>query len=230
MVVVMSNPTLVVVGAGPGVSGSVARRFAREGWDVGLVGLNPAALAELGAELQQHGGQVGWADADVTDPEALTAAVTRLAEQTGRVDVLHFNPSAYRGKSALELTVDELLADVGLGVGALLTSLQAARPFMSEGARITATGSEAADKPNRDACSLGVQKAGLRNLVRSIDKKLRDDGIRAASVTVNGVLAPRDPDSPFHPEKVAAAIYAASRQSADEWRDEVPYDGAPTAG
>ena len=221
----MSNPTVVVVGAGPGVSGSVARRYAREGWDVGLIGLDPDMLKQLGAELQESGTDVGWADADITDPEALSAAVTRLAEHTGRVDVLHFNPSAYRPKSALELTVDELLEDVGLGVGALLTALQAARPFMSAGARVTATGSEAADKPNSDVCSLGVQKAGLRNLVRSIDKKLRGEGIRAVSVTINGVLAPKDPDSPFHPEHVAAAIYDAAHQTEDEWRDEVPYDG-----
>jgi NAD(P)-dependent dehydrogenase (short-subunit alcohol dehydrogenase family) len=221
----MSNPTVVVVGAGPGVSGSVARRYARAGWDVGLVGLDPAALTTLGEELQQLGPQVGWADADVTDPDALAAAITRLAEHTGRVDVLHFNPSAFRGKTPLELTVEELLSDMRLGVGALLTSLQAARPFMGEGARITATGSAAADKPDPGAASLGVQKAGLRNLVRSIDKSLRDEGIRAATVTINGVLKPKDPASPFHPENVAAAIFDAAQQPADRWRDEVPYDG-----
>ena len=184
----MSNRTVIVVGAGPGVSGSVARKYATEGWDVGLVGLHEDALTTLGEELQQHGTQVGWASADVTDPEALARAVTRLAEHTGRVDVLHFNPSAFRGKTPLELSVDELLSDVALGVGALLTSLQAARPFMSEGARVTATGSQAADAPDPGAASLGVQKAGLRNLVRSIDKSLRKDGIRAVSVTINGVL------------------------------------------
>ncbi len=64
---------------------------------------------------------------------------------------------------------------------------------MSEGARVTATGSQAADKPDPGATSLGVQKAGLRNLVRSIDKSLRDEGIRAASVTINGVLKPQGP-------------------------------------
>jgi hypothetical protein len=39
------------------------------------------------------------------------------------------------------------------------------------------------------------------------------------------VLAPKEPDSPFHPDKVAAVIVAAARQPEDEWRDEVPYAG-----
>lgn len=221
----MSNPMVLVVGAGPGVSGSIARRYARAGWDVALVGLDRETLSTLGEELQEHGTQVGWADADVTDPDALGAAITRMAEHTGRVDVLHFNPSAFRGKTPLELTVDELLDDVRLGVGALLTSVQAARPFMGEGARITATGSAAADEPDPGAASLGVQKAGLRNLVRSIDKQLAEDGIRAVSVTVNGVLKPKDPDSPFHPENVAGAIVDAARQPTDAWRSELSYDG-----
>src|SRR5687768_5024527 len=99
----------------------------------------------------------------------MTAAVGAMAEDLGRVDWLHFNPSAFRQKDPLSLTAEELLADVHLGVGALLTALHAVRPFLRAGGRVTATGSMAADKPWNEAASLGVQKAGLRNLVRSID-------------------------------------------------------------
>ena len=44
----------------------------------------------------------------------------------------------------------------------------------------------AADKPWNRAASLGVQKAAVRNLVHSLDTTLKDDGIRAVSVTVRG--------------------------------------------
>ena len=93
---------------------------------------------------------------------------------------------------------------------------------MSAGGRVTATGSMAADKPWNEAPSLGVQKAGLRNLVRSIDKTLEPDGIRAVSVTVRGTLSK---EGPFTPDRVAEAIHAAARQDEAEWRTEVPYDG-----
>jgi NAD(P)-dependent dehydrogenase (short-subunit alcohol dehydrogenase family) len=68
-----------------------------------------------------------------------------------------------------------------------------------------------------------VQKAGLRNLVHSLDRTLAPDGIRAVSVTVHGVLAHQDPDSPLHPDRVADAIHAAAHQDEATWRTEVAY-------
>ena len=218
----MSRPVIGVVGAGPGVSGSVARAFAREGYDVGLLGIEEEQLLALAGQLEQLGATVGHAVADLTDADAASAAVRRFGEHTGRIDVLHFNPSAFREKDPLELTVPELLEDVTLGVGALLVAVQAARPFMSAGGRVTATGSMAADQPWHRAASLGVQKAGLRNLVQSLDATLAPDGIRAASVTVRGTLAK---EGAFTPDRVAEAILAAARQDEDGWRTEIPYAG-----
>lgn len=218
----MSERAIVVVGAGPGVSGSVARRFAREGYDAGLVGVHADALDALAEEVRALGVGAETAVADITDVTAATAAIHGLAERLGRVDVLHFNPSTYRAKTPLELAVPELLEDVALGVGALLTAVQAARPLMTAGARITATGSMSADRPSYEAASLGVQKAGLRNLVVSLDAALAPEGIRAVSVTVRGSLAK---EGAFTPDRVADAIFAAANQDEADWRTEVPYSG-----
>jgi NAD(P)-dependent dehydrogenase (short-subunit alcohol dehydrogenase family) len=218
----MSRPVVVVVGAGPGVSGSVARRFAGEGYDVGLLGVDATVLADLSSDLETRGVAVGTTEVDITDEQATRDAVRRMGEHTGRIDVLHFNPSAFREKDPLSLTVAELLEDVALGVGALLTVVQAARPFMSSGARVTVTGSMAADDPWEGAASLGVQKAGVRNLVRSLDKSLAPDGIRAVSVTVRGMLAR---EGAFTPDRVAEAIWSAAGRDEDDWTSEVPYSG-----
>ncbi len=218
----MSSPVVLVVGAGPGVSGSVAKRWAREGYDVALAGLHEEVLTTLAAEIEPLGVNVGWNPVDITDVEAFTAAVTRFGDYTGRIDVLHFNPSAYRGKSPLELTPAELDEDMHVGVSPLLTALQAARPFMSPGGRVTATGSMAADEPDPGATSLGIQKAALRNLIRSIDETVKGDGIRAVSLTVRGALGK---EGPFTPDRVAEAIYAAATQDESAWRTEVPYSG-----
>ncbi|WP_210440377.1 SDR family oxidoreductase [Nocardioides xinjiangensis] len=218
----MSRPVLVVVGAGPGVSGSVARRFADEGHDVALLGQDQGVLDRLVADLEARGAAVQHAVADVTDEQAAREAVRRFGEHAGRIDVLHFNPSAYREKDPLTLTVDELLADVALGVGALLTVVQAARPHMTAGGRVSVTGSMAADDPWQGAASLGVQKAGVRNLVHSLDKTLSPDGIRAVSVTVRGTLARQ---GAFTPDRVAEAIWSAVTRDPDRWTSEVPYSG-----
>jgi NAD(P)-dependent dehydrogenase (short-subunit alcohol dehydrogenase family) len=204
------------------VSGSVARRFAREGHDVALLGIDEQVLADLGGELRSLGASAEWSVADLTDAAAAGAEITKLGERFGRVDVLHFNPSAFREKDPLSLTVPELLEDVALGVGALLTTVQSARPFMSAGGRITVTGSMAADKPWNKAASLGVQKAGVRNLVHSLDTTLEPDGIRAVSVTVRGTLSR---EGPFTPDRVADALWSAVHQDEADWRTEVPYDG-----
>jgi NAD(P)-dependent dehydrogenase (short-subunit alcohol dehydrogenase family) len=214
---------IVVVGAGPGLGASVARRYGREGYDVALLSRDAGELERLGAALQAEGVTTGWTALDVTDDTALADAVTRFGDHAGRIDVLHFNPSTFRQKGPLTLTPDELLADVRLGVGALLVALQAARPFMTAGGRVTATGSMAADAPWHEAASLGVQKAGLRNLVRSIDAALGPDGIRAVSVTVRGSLAR---GTRFDPDLVAEALFEAARQDEASWQAEVPYDGA----
>jgi NAD(P)-dependent dehydrogenase (short-subunit alcohol dehydrogenase family) len=212
----------LIVGAGPGVSGSLARRLADDGWDLVLLGHDEAVLEELGADLRGRGAEVRWSVVDVTDVEAATAAVGELGRSVGHLELVHFNPSAFREKDPLELTVPELLTDVALGVGALLTAVQAARPFLSRGARITVTGSMAADQPWNRAASLGVQKAGVRNLVRSLDTTLAPDGIRATSVTVRGSLSK---EGPFTPDRVAEALYAAAHQDEDGWQTEVPYAG-----
>lgn len=217
-----SRPVILVVGAGPGVSRSVALRFGREGYDVGLVGLDAAALQALADEVAVQGVQVGQVRADITDEAALSAAVRRIGENTGRIDVLHYNPSAFREADPLELSVADLLEDVALGVGGLLTAVQAARPFLADGSRVTVTGSMAADKPWNRAASLGVQKAGIRNLVHSLDTTLEPDGIRAVSVTVRGTLSD---EGDFTPDRVAEALWAAARQDPQAWRSEVPYGG-----
>lgn len=218
----MSRPVIVVVGAGPGVSGSVARRFAAEGYDVALLGQDQQVIDDLVPDLEERGATVGHAVADVTDEQAARAAVRRFGEHTGRIDVLHFNPSAFREKDPLTLTVAELLDDVALGVGALLTVAQAARPYMSAGGRISVTGSVAADDPWEGAASLGVQKAGVRNLVHSLDNRLAPDGIRAVSVTVHGALAR---EGAFTPDRVADSIWSAVARDAAQWTSEVHHLG-----
>lgn len=218
----MSNPVIVVVGAGPGLGASIARRFGSEGYDVALIARSQEKLETLGRDLQQAGITTGWSAVDITDDAALSEALTRFGGHAGHLDVLHFNPSVFRQKTPLELTPDELLDDVRLGAAALLTAVQAARPFMRAGARITVTGSVAADNPWNEAASLGVQKAALRNLVRSVDATLAPDGIRAMTLTVRGTLAP---DTRFSPDLVAEALHRAATVPEESWQVEVPYDG-----
>jgi NAD(P)-dependent dehydrogenase (short-subunit alcohol dehydrogenase family) len=216
------SPVYVVLGAGPGLGLAVARRFAEEGYVAVLATRTAADSEPLAAALQAESHRAEGVGVDLTDPADVSAVVSGIGERHGRIDVLHFNPSAWREKDPLHLTVPELLEDVSLGAGALLPAVQAARPFMESGARVLVTGSAAADKPSAAAASLGVQKAAVRNLVTTLDATLAPDGIRAVAVQINGVLGR---EGAFSPPPIAAAMWAAVSRRDDDWSPHVPYDG-----
>lgn len=217
-----SRPVLLLLGAGPGTGAAVARRFGHAGYAVGLVARDHDRLAALVAELAQEGLDVRWAAADLTDPAAVEEAVRTLG--AGGIDVLHFNPSVYRETGPLELTAQELLADLHVGTASLLTAVRAARPWLREGARVVATGSVAADRPSARAPSLGVQKAALRNLVLSLDRALAPFGVRAVLVQVNDLIRE---DGSCPPARVAEAVLEAVRRADEDWTPRVDVGGTP---
>ena len=218
----MSVRVLLLLGAGPGVGKSVARRFHDDGYRVVLVARDGARLTALAEELRGAGTRLDTVALDLTDEAAVRAAVTDVGRRFGHIDILHFNPSAWRQQDPLHLGVEELLDDLRLGVPPLLSAVQAARPFLRPGARIVVTGSAAAERPWHEAASLGVQKAALRNLVISLDASLASDGIRAVNVQVNGVLAA---SGTFASGSVAAAIQSAVLRRDESWSPVVHYPG-----
>lgn len=206
----MSAPVLLVLGAGPGVGLATADRFAREGYVAVLAARSPERLETRHEKVRL----------DVTDESQVREIVDAIGARFGRIDVLHFNPSAFRMADPLHLTVPELLADLTLGAAALLPAVQAARRHMPKGGRILVTGSAAADKPWHEATSLGVQKAAVRNLVTSLDATLAPEEIRAVAVQVNGVLAD---EGPFSPAEVAEALHAAAIRGDEDWTAHVDH-------
>jgi len=218
----MTSAAYVVLGAGPGLGLSAARRFARGGYAVTLVGQSVEQMEPLAQALRDEGFDAEADAVDLTDADDVTRLITGIGERHGRIDVLHFNPCAFRQVDALHLTTAQLFEDLAVGVAPVLPAVQAAKPFMPAGARVLVTGSQAADTPWHEAPSLGMQKAAVRNLVTSLDATLAPDGIRAVAVQVNGVLAK---EGPFSPPQVAEALYAATVRPDDGWTAQVPYDG-----
>lgn len=220
--VAMANPVIVVLGAGPGIGAAVARRFGAAGYDPALIARSPDKLDALRRQLQSEGLTTGWTPVDLTDIPALTTALERFGQHAGEINHLHFNPSAFTAKDATALTAEELLSDLHLGVASLLTAVQAARPFMPAGARISATGSASADSPYVEAASLGVQKAGLRSLVKALDAALAPDDVRAMSITIAGNV---QEGTAFDPRHIADAIYDACQIDGEFWSNEIRFTG-----
>ena len=78
----------VVTGAARGIGADAAHRFAKRGARVSLVGLEPELLAQVAAEI---GPNAAWFEADVTDWDALQAAVDGTVERFGGIDIVIAN-------------------------------------------------------------------------------------------------------------------------------------------
>jgi len=183
---------LVVVAAGPGLGRSVALRFAREGYAVGLVARSTDALADLVAEIGAAGASaVAVAGADVSDDAALRGALGELASTLGPATVVVYNGSAYVEGSVTALPPERLRLALDVGVVGALVTAQATVPAMRAAGRgtIVLTGSVAADRASTSAAAVGVAKAALRNLALSLHKEVAGDGVRVVTVTIDGVLS-----------------------------------------
>jgi NADP-dependent 3-hydroxy acid dehydrogenase YdfG len=216
----VSQPLILIVGGGPRLGEAVARRFGRDGYDVGLIARDEQRLAQLAKRLDADGITAGWRSADVADSVELAAAIGSLVEGAGRVDVALHNLSAWRDTTALELAPADLLADLSVGAASLLTVAQAVVPAMRAAGRgtVLATGSGAADDASPGVASLGPQKAALRVLVRSLAAELRPDGIHAATVTVRGAIAEGTPLAPDRIADVYAELVAETAGPPEQWR------------
>ena len=183
---------LVVVAAGPGLGRAVALRFAREGAAVGLVARSTDKLGDLVSEVSGAGARaVATAAADVGDESALRRALGALRAELGEATALVYNGSAYVEGSVTALPAERLRLALDVGVVGALVAAQEAVPAMRAAGRGTVllTGSVAADRASTSAAAVGVAKAALRNLARSLHKEVATDGVRVTTVTLDGVLA-----------------------------------------
>ena len=188
----MTDDVLVVVAAGPGLGRAVALRFAREGAAVGLVARAGDALEQLAAEVSAAGARaVAGAAADVSDEQELRRALGDLRDALGEATALVYNGSAYVEGAVTTLSADGLRLALDVGVVGALVAVQESVPAMRAAGRGTVilTGSVAADRASTSAAAVGVAKAGLRSLARSLHKEVADDGVRVTTVTIDGVLS-----------------------------------------
>ncbi len=127
----LAGRSVLITGAARGIGAELARKAAARGARVALVGLEPELLAAVAAEL---GPAHLWVEADVTDPDALDAAVQRAEETFGGVDVVVANAGiaplgtvATSSARALARTVEVDLTGAMLTARAALPALTRCR-------------------------------------------------------------------------------------------------------
>src|SRR5580658_3592602 len=125
--------SIAVFGAGPGLGQAVARRYAREGYAVTLVGRRAEPLDRLAKDLTSAGATAHVITADLSD----TGATPRLAEQiraeAGHLDALYYAPTPNTGfVSAADLTPQYAQKFMPLIFYTMLALVQEFPPHMLE--------------------------------------------------------------------------------------------------
>ena len=217
--------TALIVGAGSGISASVARGLAAAGLKVGLAARNIEKLAALAGKTGAERFAV-----DAVDPAAVAHLFEEVDSRLGSPDVVLYNASARAHGPIAELEPEAVKKAVEISaLGGFLVVQQAARRMIPKGSgAILLTGASASVKGYPHSAAFAMGKFALRGLAQSTARELGPKGIHVAHfVIVGGVRAARRPDpadrpdSTLDPDAIAQTYIEILRQPRSAWSMEV---------
>ena len=196
----------IVVGVGPGIGAAVVRRFAAEGLQVAAIARRPPEGDWLALT------------ADVTDEDALRAALDVAIARHGVPDVLVYNAARIQSDPFGALTAREHLDAYAVNVAGAMTAIAHVAPRMADrgDGTVILTGGMPVAVP--ESTSLSVTKAALRALAELLTREYGPRGVHVATVTVAGTVAP---GTAHDPDDIAATYWRLHTQPPGEWEHHV---------
>ena len=216
--------SITIVGAGPGLGAAMAQRFAKGGWNVGLVARDQPVLDAGAAELESSGVTVATELADVSDEAAVDGALRSIHDALGGLGVVVYNASIFQKEPALELSTDALTLAFKVHVlGALNTAKSAVALMQPAGAgTLVFTINCLALHPEAASTALSIGKGAQHNLALSLELELVDTGIHVAIVTITQPIAA---GTAFDPVNIAELYWNIAQQPADRFERDHVFNG-----
>ncbi|MGO9545336.1 MAG: SDR family NAD(P)-dependent oxidoreductase [Rhodomicrobium sp.] len=220
-----SFSSALIVGAGPGLSASVARAFARSGMKIALAARDTAKLKPLQGGL----GAAAFA-CDATNPGQVRNLFGEAARVNGEPDVVVYNAGARLRGPLIDL--DPAAVERALQVsafGGFLVAQEAARRMLPKGrGAILFTGASASVKGYAQSAPFAMGKFALRGLAQSMARELSPQGIHVAHFVIDGAIAgsghesaSAKPDSMLDPDAIAETYLHVLLQPRSAWTWEV---------
>lgn len=233
-----SRGACVVIGAGDGVGGAIARAFAAEGL-VACITRRPRnedQLEALAQTIRAAGGEARAYGVDARDEAQMSALFDQIEAEVGPIEVVVFNIGANVRFSVLETTsrvftkVWEMACFAGF-----LTGREAARVMLPRGrGTILFTGATASVRGREGFAAFAAAKHGLRAVAQSLARELAPQGIHVAHVVVDGAIdgvfsrqnmpdieTRLAEDRVLKPADIAATYVALHRQNRSAWTHEL---------
>jgi NAD(P)-dependent dehydrogenase (short-subunit alcohol dehydrogenase family) len=220
-----SYRTALIVGAGSGLSASIARAFAKADMTVALAARTTADLAPLAAET---GAKLFACDA--TDRNQVTKLFAGVSESIGAPEAVVYNASYRVHGPFTELDPAEVEKALAVSAfGGFLVAQEAARRMLphAHGA-ILLTGASASVKGYAQSAPFAMGKFALRGLAQSMARELAPRGIHVAHFVIDGGIRsarrtePADaPDSLLDPDAIAASYLHILQQPRSAWTWEI---------
>jgi NAD(P)-dependent dehydrogenase (short-subunit alcohol dehydrogenase family) len=183
--------TILITGASSGIGRATAEHFAARGWTVGALARSAGPLEEMaGGE-----GNILPLPADVTDAAAVEAAVARLVEKAGRLDVL-FNNAGMFGAAELidDLPLETFEKVVNVNIHGMFNAARAAfgqmRRQSPRGGRIVNNGSISAQVPRHKSVAYTMTKHAVTGLTKALSLDGRDLDIACGQIDIGNARTP----------------------------------------
>jgi NAD(P)-dependent dehydrogenase (short-subunit alcohol dehydrogenase family) len=217
--------TALIVGAGSGLSASLARVLATEGIKVALAARTTNDLEPLAKEIG-----ASTFTCDGSKPADMAKLFAELDAGFGAPEIVIYNAS-FRTRGPF-VDLDPAEVEKALAVtayGAFLVAQQAARRMLPRGhGAILFTGASAGMKGFAQSAPFAMGKFALRGLAQSMARELSPQGIHVAHIVIDGGIKsarrPEPSDKPaslLDPDAIAATYLHVIHQPRSAWTSEV---------
>ena len=186
------QPVCLVIGAGAGIGGTVAKRFAREGYHAVLCRrTDQEGLDRLVADIESEGGSATGFLLNAVEPDGIEERVADVEANIGPIEVVVFNLGAQVGDRALGDTSYKVFErGWRMATFALFRTAVSVCPHMEKRGKgtILVTASTAAMRGNAGQHSHAAAMAGRRMLCQTLNAELSAKGIHVVHIVIDGMV------------------------------------------